>query len=108
MSGEEGYQLPSRRDALIEILLMMLATVPVLASGYASLLTGEGHWFQRSGALMVLFSIGVEYHRKRMRVCFYSNRDLVRFGISRWMIQLTIRFWRTIPFACYFSIAVGT
>ncbi len=43
---------PSRRDYVFEGCFMLGALVPVLASAYASLKTGEGHWFQRSGALI--------------------------------------------------------
>lgn len=43
---------PSRRDYVIEGCFMPCALVPVLISAYASLKTGERHWFQRSGALI--------------------------------------------------------
>ena len=57
---------PSRRDSVIELVLMGLAAGPVMGSLWASIATGDGQWFQRSGALMVLFSVAVEYHRRRM------------------------------------------
>ncbi|TLF51759.1 hypothetical protein FEI13_07390 [Halomonas urmiana] len=99
--------LPSREATLIEALLMLLAVVPVMVSAYASLVTGDGHWFQRSGALMVLFSIGVEYHRKHLRDCLESDG-------RHWLVssstpaRLVRRFWRAIPFVCYLAIVVGT
>ncbi|MCL7940256.1 hypothetical protein M8009_08070 [Halomonas sp. ATCH28] len=109
MSRESSVQqpFPSREATLVEALLMMMAVVPVLLSAYASLVTGDGHWFQRSGALMVLFSVGVEYHRKYLLRCLES-------GTRSWLAasirpaRLVTRFWRAVPFVCYLSIVVGT
>lgn len=96
--------LPSREATLIEALLMMLAVVPVMVSAYASLVTGDGHWFQRSGALMVLFSIGVEYHRKHPR----KPDGRHRWTASSAPARLVRRFWGAIPYVCYLAIVVGT
>jgi hypothetical protein len=99
--------VPSREATLIEALLMMMAVVPVLISAYVSLVTGEGHWFQRSGALMVLFSIGVEYHRKHVIRCLETN-EVSPLGSPHPMAKVILRFWQSIPYVCYMAIVVGT
>ena len=101
------HSLPSREATLIEALLMMMAVVPVLLSAYVSLATGEGHWFQRSGALMVLFSIGVEYHRKHLLRCLELGTHSWLTASSRPARRVSY-FWRAVPFICYLSIVVGT
>jgi len=63
-SDGSGAVAPGYR--VIELVFMLGALGPVLVSAYVSFATGEGHWFQRSGPLMVLFSVAVEYHRRRM------------------------------------------
>ena len=98
---------PSRRDYVIELVFMLGALAPVLISAYVSFVTGEGHWFQRSGALMVLFSVAVEYHRRRMAersVAVEAERTVTPSGFRR----LLARFWGNIPYVCYMAIAVGT
>jgi len=101
------HTFPSREATLVEALLMMMAVVPVILSAYASLMTGDGHWFQRSGGLMVLFSIGVEFHRKHLLRCLESDTHTWLAAPSR-PAQLVSHFWRAIPFICYLSIVVGT
>jgi hypothetical protein len=98
---------PSREATLIEALLMMMAVVPVLVSAYVSLVTGDGHWFQRSGGLMVLFSVGVEYHRKHMMRCVETGTHSWLAASSR-PARLITRFWRAIPYVCYLAIVIGT
>lgn len=78
------------------VLLMLLAIGPVLISAAVSYSTGEGHWFQRSGSLMVLFSGLTEFRRSRMERD--GLLDLPRF----------VPLWRSIPYVCYASIAMGT
>ena len=97
----------SRRDYVIEILFMLLAMVPVLVSAYASHITGDGQWFQRSGALMVLFSVAVEYHRRRMPRSG-SNEVVGPKSIGRAGTQIVQRFWGSIPYVCYISVFIGT
>jgi hypothetical protein len=99
--------VPSRRDTVIELVFMLGALGPVLVSAYVSFATGEGHWFQRSGALMVLFSVAVEYHRRRMaeRSVPVEREDGLR--PSRFK-HLFAKFWGNIPYVCYMAIAVGT
>lgn len=77
-----------------EIVLVLLAMGPPMVSLMASLETGNGEWFQRSGSLMVLFSAAVEYRRRN---ALYTGR--ARAG---WL------FWRQIPYVCYASIFLGT
>ena len=77
-----------------EILLVLLAMGLPMASLMATIATGNGEWFQRSGSLMVLFSAAVEYRRRR---------GLRRPGTAAgWL------FWRQIPYVCYSSIFLGT
>ncbi|MBB3185212.1 hypothetical protein FHR95_002793 [Halomonas fontilapidosi] len=101
------HPVPSREATLAEALLMMMAVLPVLFSAYVSLSTGDGHWFQRSGGLMVLFSVGVEYHRKYLLRCLESGTPSWLVASSR-PARLVTRFWRAVPFICYLSIVVGT
>ncbi|MBD3895682.1 hypothetical protein IEI94_07430 [Halomonas sp. ML-15] len=108
MATGSKQRLPAPRDTLIEAGLMGLALLPTLVSFYISLVTGDGHWFQRSGALMVLFSVGVEYHRKHLMSCQYLSLSETTEGVSTRMARIIIRFWRAVPFACYFAIVVGT
>ncbi|MCG6658135.1 hypothetical protein HOP52_10250 [Halomonas campisalis] len=105
--ADNDQAIPSPRDHIIEAVLMMLAVGPVLVSAYASLVTGEGHWFQRSGALMVLFSFAVEYHRTHMMRCVDPGQ-VPLFGHSQWLARLITRFWRSVPFVCYLAIFLGT
>lgn len=78
------------------LLLMLLAIGPVLISAGVSYSTGEGHWFQRSGSLMILFSGVTEFRRSRLQRAGALN--LPRF----------LPLWRSIPYVCYASIGMGT
>lgn len=97
----------TRKDYVTESVFMLCAVVPVMVSAYVSIKTGEGHWFQRSGALMVLFSIAVESHRSRMRA---RGIDTSGAGSRRrpGANTLVARFWSSIPYICYLAIVVGT
>lgn len=107
VSGERADAgQPSSRDTLIEALLMLLAVLPVILSFQLSLATGDGHWFQRSGALMVLFSVGIEYHRRHVVRCLAGAMTVTK--PSLWMAHWVHRFWRSIPYVCYIAIALGT
>lgn len=108
MDKHREQAMPSAEATLVEALLMLLALVPVLISAYASLVTGEGHWFQRSGALMVLFSVGIETHRKYMLRCIEAGLGGSWLATTRRPAILLIRFWKSIPFVCYFAIVMGT
>ncbi len=99
--------VPSRRDSVIELVLMGLAAVPVMLSLWASVITGDGQWFQRSGALMVLFSVAVEYHRRRMAERGTLPASEPDRGTSM-MPGVVVRFWRSIPYICYVAILLGT
>lgn len=79
---------------LTEVILMLLAMGPAMASLAASMATGDGEWFQRSGSLMVLFSAAVEYRRRHLRENGRTDNS--------WL------FWRRIPYICYSAIFVGT
>ena len=107
MSVRETPLQAKRRDYIIELLFMVLAMGPVLVSAYASFVTGDGQWFQRSGALMVLFSVAVEYHRRRMPLSVAAPR--AGAGFRRTLVaRLVSRFWNSIPYVCYFSVFLGT
>lgn len=99
--------VPSKQDYALEAVLMLCAIVPVIVSFYASLVTGEGHWFQRSGALMVLFSFAVEFHRTRVfgRATQCGEDQCEVDGAA---MPALARFWRSVPYACYASILLGT
>lgn len=75
---------------------MLLAVGPVVVSFAASWLTGDGQWFQRSGSLMVLFSVALEYRRRQLQ------------GTGTPSTHGTWLFWRKIPYICYLSIFAGT
>lgn len=77
-----------------EVVLVLLAMGPPMISLMASIATGDGQWFQRSGSLMVLFSAAIEYRRR-------NALEAGRIG-PRWL------FWRRIPYVCYWSIFLGT
>ncbi|MBW6389832.1 hypothetical protein [Billgrantia antri] len=97
---------PSPRDTVVEASLMLMAVLPMLVSFQLSLTTGEGHWFQRSGALMVLFSVGIEYHRRHVMRCLPGAMAVTQSSLR--MAHWIHRFWRSIPYVCYTAIAVGT
>lgn len=79
---------------LAELVLVLLAVAPAMISLAASVATGDGEWFQRSGSLMVLFSAAVEYRRRHL---LQAGR-----GNDSWL------FWRRIPYVCYSAILLGT
>ena len=79
---------------LAELLLVLLAMGLPMASLMVSIETGTGEWFQRSGSLMVLFSVAVEYRRRHLLQA--------RGRTAGWML------WRQVPYVCYLSIFVGT
>lgn len=101
-------RIPSAEATAVEALLILLAMVPVLVSAYVSLVTGEGHWFQRSGALMVLFSVGIETHRKYLLHCAQAGRGGTWLGATSKPAILVVRFWKSLPLICYFAIVMGT
>ncbi len=98
---------PARRDYAVEGLLMLLGTLPVVVSAYASQVTGDGQWFQRSGALMVLFAVGVQYHRT-----YWLHREERRGRLAGRtpgrLVHWIGRVWHTIPYVCYLAIVMGT
>ncbi|WP_416137775.1 hypothetical protein ACM26W_15000 [Halomonas sp. HK25] len=108
MASKIDRRLPATRDTLVEAALMVFAMLPVVVSALVSLITGDGHWFQRSGALMVLFAVGVEYHRKHLLSCRLDIGRTSGPGVSTRMARLIIRFWRAVPYACYLAIVIGT
>jgi len=58
-----------------EILLLILAYVtPLVFFGY-SCFTSEGHWFSRSGSLMVVFGAIVEYRNFGVQQYLREKRD---------------------------------
>lgn len=79
---------------LVEIGLVLLTIGLPIVSLIASLETCNGEWFQRSGSLMVLFSVAIE-HRRRERVAGSS-------APTGWLTR------RHVPHVCYSSILVGT
>lgn len=79
---------------IAEIVLVLLAMGLPMGSLMASIATGNGEWFQRSGSLMVLLSAAVEYRRRHLP----NTRGMA----TGWL------FWRQIPYVCYSSIFVGT
>lgn len=97
---------PSRRDYVIEMVFMICAMGPVVVSAYVSYLTGNGEWFQRSGALMVLFSVAVEYHRRRIpgHIVRHVEPEKRRSLRNAW----PARVWGAIPYVCYVAIFTGT
>ncbi|XKE45320.1 hypothetical protein LG302_18520 [Halomonas organivorans] len=98
---------PSGRDYALEGLMMVLATLPVIVSAYASHVTGDGQWFQRSGALMVLFAVGVQYHRSYWLRCV--ERQARRDGRPPApLVHWIGRIWHSIPYVCYLAIVMGT
>ncbi len=104
---QQGTSDASRKDSVIEVMFLFLAMGPVILSAYASYITGDGQWFQRSGALMVLFSAAVEYHRRRMPQRSAGGRDQAktdRAFTAGWVS----RFWKSIPYVCYASVFIGT
>lgn len=109
MADETETKLtPSAEATAVEALLMLLAMMPVLISAYVSLVTGEGHWFQRSGALMVLLSVGIETHRKYLLRCVEEGSRAAWLVAAGRPARLVVRFWRSIPFVCYSAIVMGT
>ncbi|GHC17908.1 hypothetical protein [Aidingimonas halophila] len=92
---------------IIEAVMMLMAIVPVMISLYLSFITNDGQWFQRSGALMVLFSIGVEYHRKQ-ELHPAKRRDGALTVASSRLAGTVQRCWRAIPFVCYLAVVIGT
>lgn len=77
-----------------EIVLVLLAMGLPMVSLMASMASGYGEWFQRSGSLMVLFSAAVEYRRRHL---------LNIRGTTTGRLL-----WRQIPYVCYSSIFLGT
>ncbi|WP_290648376.1 hypothetical protein [Aquisalimonas sp.] len=98
---------PTSRDYAIEIVFMGLAMLPVIVSAYVSIVTGDGQWFQRSGSLMVLFSVAVEYHRSMVarRAGIMDGTVEAEWGPSP---RRHILDWRSIPYICYAAILMGT
>jgi hypothetical protein len=80
-----------RPSNTVDVLLMILVMGPFMMSAMVSLETGEGHWFQRSGSLMVLFAAATEYRRQMLRQA--GERPHI---------------WGRIPYVCYLFIALGT
>ena len=79
---------------VVELVLALLAMGSPMVSLVVSLETGSGEWFQRSGSLMVLFSVAVEYRRRHLKP--------VRQAAGGWLFR------RQIPWVCYASILLGT
>jgi hypothetical protein len=45
----------------IELLMLVLSITRAIASLIVSLESGEGHWFSRSGSIMVLFAVIADF-----------------------------------------------
>ncbi|MBA1146608.1 hypothetical protein H0Z60_06005 [Ectothiorhodospiraceae bacterium WFHF3C12] len=96
----------------VELVLILLSVGPVMMSMYISYVTGEAHWFQRSGSLMVLFSAAVEYRRSYQRKLAEEAADSGdterRDALERAVKAQSRPFWRSIPYVCYLQIFLGT
>ena len=57
-SGENGV--------LPDITWVVLGLTSVFVSAIASFISGDGHWFQRSGSLLVLFSVVLEFRQSQI------------------------------------------
>ena len=57
-SGENGV--------LPDVTWVVLGLTSVFVSLVASFISGDGHWFQRSGSLLVLFSVVLEFRQSQM------------------------------------------
>ena len=57
-SGDNGI--------LPDIILVVLGLSSILVSAIASFISGDGHWFQRSGSLLVLFSVVLEFRQSQI------------------------------------------
>ena len=89
----------------VELALILLSMGPVMMSAYMSVVTGDGHWFQRSGSLMVLFSAAVEYRRSVLRARAADSGD------PRLKAAVAARsrpIWGSVPYVCYLQILLGT
>lgn len=51
------------RQYLLDSALVFLGLIAILISAYVSYILSEGAWFQRSGALLVLFSVILEFRQ---------------------------------------------
>lgn len=51
---------------MLDVLLILLGGVPVVVSAGISSSLGEWEWFQRSGSLLVLFSVALEYRQSQL------------------------------------------
>jgi hypothetical protein len=93
----------------VELALILLSVGPMMMSAYVSYVTGDGHWFQRSGSLMVLFSAAVEYRRSYQRkLAADSSSDEHGEALRRAVKAQSQPFWRSIPYVCYLQIFLGT
>ena len=89
----------------VELLLILLSVGPVMMSAYMSFVTGDGHWFQRSGSLMVLFSVAVEYRRAVQRArAIDSTGNRLKAVVEAQSKPV----WRSVPYICYLQILMGT
>lgn len=54
-----------KKDLAIDAVLLLLGLLSILFSLYASTVSGEGTWFQRSGALLIFFSVILEIRQEK-------------------------------------------
>ena len=52
--------MPSRKSLIIDCVILFVAWVCLIASLAGSIMSNEAVWFQRSGSLLVLFSVVME------------------------------------------------
>ena len=67
-------QQSSENGVLPDITWVALGLASVFVSAIASFISGDGHWFQRSGSLLVLFSVVLEFRQSQIANGFITTR----------------------------------
>ncbi|MDH5409525.1 MAG: hypothetical protein OEY00_13010 [Gammaproteobacteria bacterium] len=102
-------QIYSAKKYGVELSLVSLGSISVLASLYCSYVSNDYSWLSRSGSLMVLFSVIVEYNiLKKQQILNEAARSDATYIITKFSPVVLGRNLRSIQIAAHYSVIVGT
>ena len=101
------FQQSAENGVLPDITWVVLGLTSVFVSFVASFVSGDGHWFQRSGSLLVLFSVVLEFRQTQMARPS-ASKDVFVNGQPTAISRNTPAFRKCLHYYALLAIVIGT
>lgn len=99
--------LDNLKKYLDDIGFLLFAVVPTVVSFFIDIQNGSHEWFQRSGSLMVLFAVGLEF-RQTSSCSIKESKTVFSEGVAVATGGEMPKIRRILHLAAIFLIAIGT